>query len=373
MKRQYPFFVLYLDIPIADIDVNVHPNKLDVRFADSGKIYAFVSRALGRTLFDIADIPSVTEPILKEIANDSIKSGVRQADSDSANKKVDNDNSSYANTGINTRSADAPAAKYSSGGAFSVLPPDGHASVFEFTRKTLSVSDSGSGFFGVMDKARAQNEAAYRETPLTPTAAEDSEQALLISAHISARTVGVLFNTYIIVETEREFFMLDQHAAHERLIYDKLTGSRDTSYVQDLLFPYLFDVNHLEKVYIDDCLPVLNDLGFSIEPFGNNSYKINAVPGILSDMPLNDFLKMILLDVSQKRRFTVAELMKEHLAQTACKAAVKGGDKLPEAEINRLIAKLAGGESMPVCPHGRPIAVKISQEEVEKWFKRIIK
>jgi DNA mismatch repair protein MutL len=212
--------------------------------------------------------------------------------------------------------------------------------------------------------------------PLTDYAAADKpavKQEAMFPERQRSRVVGILFDTYIVVEGGEEFFMIDQHAAHERVLYDELMRFDGHGAVQDLLLPYVFEVNHLEKAYLDDILPYFAELGFSIEPFGRNSYKIGTVPAVLADVPLGEFIKLALSDISQKRDVSAAKLLKDRLAQSACKAAVKGGDRLPEAELARLVSVIAEQRVMPVCPHGRPIAVKVTKTEVEKWFRRIVR
>jgi len=185
--------------------------------------------------------------------------------------------------------------------------------------------------------------------------------------------IGVIFDTYILIEGKDEIFLLDQHAAHERILYDKLTSKNYSGFDQLLLIPYVFEVNHLEREYLADILPELNKMGFSIEEFGTNSFKINTVPGALWDIDLKDFVFSLLGDTSIKRLLSEKDLLKEKLAKNACKAAVKGGEKLPDAEIDKLVKILSSGGNIPVCPHGRPIAVKLKRSEIEKWFRRIVK
>ncbi|MEG1500138.1 MAG: DNA mismatch repair protein MutL, partial [Clostridia bacterium] len=184
---------------------------------------------------------------------------------------------------------------------------------------------------------------------------------------------GVLFNTYIICEKENEMFLIDQHAAHEREKYDKIMEqlTSNTLSVQTLLVPYIFNVNSQEQDFFEENFSVFKSIGFEIETFGNNSLKVNTVPYILFSINLKNYFDYILKDIKTllKKPF---EFIKETFTQMACKAATKGGDNLSEKEIVALLKTLDNKGKILLCPHGRPIIIKINKKEIEKWFKRIV-
>jgi len=117
---------------------------------------------------------------------------------------------------------------------------------------------------------------------------------------------------------------------------------------------------------------MLFKLGFDIEEFGSNTYRVNSVPYILSDIKLETFFNEILSDTKSYKNVTISDIMRDKIASKACKAAVKAGDKLSEEEIHFLIGKFKENGTQLLCPHGRPVVVKIERKELEKWFKRIV-
>jgi len=420
MKRQYPFFVLYLNIPVSEIDVNVHPNKLDVRFADSNKVYSFVARAASNAFYEISGIPNVKKSGSREEAPTKtaeplsvlqIPAKAAQADAAFSYKKNPSLSAKICKE-IETEKAAAEvkimasaidshigtlgkgygtteANIYDAGtinrgvaaGAFTVeknigLPPDrslrGAAAPTGHKPKRSAQAD----LLEARSDAAIQKNADFTVSGFLPT--EDNcenkyfieQQPILFGGE---NKIGVIFDTYILIEGKDELFLIDQHAAHERVLYDKLTAKNYSGYDQLLLVPYVFEVNHLEREYLLDMLPELNKMGFSIEEFGTNSFKINTVPGALWDIDLKDFVYNLLGDTQIKRFLSEKDLLKEKLAKIACKSAVKGGEKMPDTEIDRLVQILSSGKNIPVCPHGRPIAVKLKRSEIEKWFRRILK
>ena len=186
--------------------------------------------------------------------------------------------------------------------------------------------------------------------------------------------VGTLFDTFVIVELDDDAFMIDQHAAHERLLYDKFrkqVNDREVS-IQSLLVPYTFNVNNLEKQFIEDNLTNLSELGFDIAEFGSMTYKVSTIPSLLYGINLKTFFDEILAELSVFKQLKQADLIISKLMQHSCKTAIKAGDKLSQNEIECLINQMQDTNMQLQCPHGRPAVIKITKKEIEKWFKRIV-
>jgi DNA mismatch repair protein MutL len=141
--------------------------------------------------------------------------------------------------------------------------------------------------------------------------------------------------------------------------------------LQPLLIPYVFTVNSIEFSYLSEKLSTLTDLGIEIEEFGENSFKISALPVFLSSMNLQKFFDSILEDIYALKSISKTELLKEKLAMKACKSAIKSGDKLSKIDLETLTEKIQNNLGLK-CPHGRPVAIKITRTEIDKWFKRIV-
>ena len=184
---------------------------------------------------------------------------------------------------------------------------------------------------------------------------------------------GCLFNTYLIYEEGDNAYIIDQHAAHERLIFDRLCAEAEARKVvqQPLLVPYVLNVNREEFMFLSENAESIREIGFEMEDFGLNSFKISAIPLDLQDIDLHSFFDELLSDVGSLRGIRLSEVLRDRIAMTACKHAVKGGMLLTDIEKEKLFEMLHGDMGLK-CPHGRPIAVKMTKYEIEKMFKRIV-
>ncbi len=184
------------------------------------------------------------------------------------------------------------------------------------------------------------------------------------------KIVGVVFKTYIITEFEDSIYVIDQHAMHERQNYDRLKAEIEKKNVakQGLLVPFEVQLLAKDRQVFADKLDNLRSIGFEIEEVGEK-FEITAVPCVLSAINFNKFVEEILQDESIREE-TASGLINEKLCQTACKHSIRAGDSVSKEEIFYLINKIKDG--VPLCPHGRPIIVKISRKELEKMFKRTL-
>ena len=186
--------------------------------------------------------------------------------------------------------------------------------------------------------------------------------------------IGKAFNTFVIMELDDELCFIDQHAAHERLLFDRFVSQIKDKEVssQPLLLPYNIDVNSQEEQFVLDNLEMLRSLGFDIEPFGNLSFKISAIPSILPDLNVEKFFENFLSNLNNFKQMKSLDLIRDNLAETACKHAVKGGDDLDKDELVKLVRGVGDGNVTLQCPHGRPFVVKFKRRDIDKWFRRIV-
>ena len=189
----------------------------------------------------------------------------------------------------------------------------------------------------------------------------------------SRQIIGVAFKTYIIVQDEDIVYFIDQHAGHERLLFDKFNEQlkHQTVQVQDLLLPFVLNVNDKESEYIESHLEELSSQGFEISLFGKNSYRITSVPMLLNGVNLGEYFDEVLLNLNNRLK-NPQEMSRHMIATMACKAAVKAGNKLSEGEINFLLEELKKNNNTLLCPHGRPIVITFDKKQLEKMFKRIV-
>ena len=382
MKRKYPFYVLHMTLPANQIDVNVHPNKLDVRFANNSLVYSLFFEGVGRALSSMDYIASAEdkniEKAIDQVQTASILDTLKTID-DSGTVSVEKqtfimpepvkpaEKIDKAGVNLNPFSRDIKSMTEEEKDEF-------RDNVLDATLRSAS-SDKVKDGFGLGSKllerlAETKEEDKYYSSNYAIT--KDPVQTNL-DIEKAIKKVGKIFNTYLIVEVDDDVFFIDQHAAHERVLYEKFKAQYDNKSiaVQPLLFPYVLSLNPLESNIIEENLETMQELGFDISEFGNNTYKVNAVPAIVSEMNFDTFFNEFLSDTKNTLKKS-SDLIKDYLMQHSCKSAIKGGNDLTDSEINQLFNQMGKEKIALFCPHGRPIAIRISKSEVEKWFKRIV-
>lgn len=382
MKRKYPFYVLHMTLPADQIDVNVHPNKLDVRFANNSLVYSLFFEGVGRALSSMDYVASAEdkniEKAIDQVQTASILDTLKTID-DSGTVSVEKqtfiipepvkpaEKIDRAGVNLNPFSRDIKSMTEEEKDEF-------RDTVLDATLYSSS-SDKVKDGFGLGSKllerlAETKEEDKYYSSNYAITKAPVQTDLNLEKA---IKKVGKIFNTYLIVEVDDDVFFIDQHAAHERVLYEKFKAQYDSKSiaVQPLLFPYVLSLNPLESNIIEENLETMQELGFDISEFGNNTYKVNAVPAIVSEMNFDTFFNEFLSDNKNTLKKS-SDLIKDYLMQHSCKNAIKGGNDLTDSEINRLFNQMGKEKIALFCPHGRPIAIRISKSEVEKWFKRIV-
>ena len=407
MKRQYPFYVLYIDMPTEIVDVNVHPNKADVRFADNqtvyGCIYSVISavldgqpKALEYLVSDKTAVASEIEAEAEKVM--SPKAAPASAVPFSAPKKEKPRNAPLNNSakGVvsfsyedarrelekvrpsKTTSMELPF-ELESNAEENAVPVQSVPAEKKSLRETyadLQVEknilevNSPEAAPAVKNEGNSEDFFAENKRFLEELETKAKQNKIDVS---SCAYAGKLFNTYLLYERGDEVYIIDQHAAHERLIFDRLKEQMRTRKVlqQPMLLPYVLNLNAFESAFIREKMENIREMGFDIDEFGNNAFKVSAVPLDLQSIDLALFFNEILGDISGYRSIKLEDLLKDKLATAACKAAVKGGMDLTREETDRLFRLMDGNMGLK-CPHGRPVVVKMTKTELEKMFKRIV-
>lgn len=385
MKRQFPAFVLTLDLPCDMVDVNVHPNKLEVKFAGADELKRIIYNTIKDKLDELTQVP---KEIVKgdQTAREShaviSKFSVdEKAEFANANKSLREDTLGVffeleSNRGDNGNAAvirsPMPDEDFgdSSNDRFSASKYLGKADTIDFAPNdeictTVDVSGKNAEAY----KNGVSGSDALRQMEIDDESKIVSEK----NASVALKFKTVLFDTYIVVEEADSIFLIDQHAAHERLLYDKLTKQLESGEVltQDMLIPYTFEVTSVEKELLKERIEEINACGFLLSPLGGNTFFLSAVPLVCADMSFDKFMGLVLGELNGGK-LRKLDFVKDILMQSACKAAVKGEDRLSDSEIGYLIEAFSSGDRVLMCPHGRPLVVKISKSEIEKWFKRVV-
>lgn len=380
MKGRFPIYVLNLTLPFDKVDVNVHPNKKEVKFQESAKVFMCIRRAVEKALVGanlIADF-EFTNREEKDWSKFSIENDPepRRTHFD-AELKTNIDGASYSE-GANymvsidhTDDTKIPTAKDLQKKGIDVI------NMPEFSKikndKRLRNKPGGFIFFDQTEE-RLLSEVDLTVPPKTEEVKkeEPQEEETFIDANVSeeVKIVGVVFKTYIIAEYRDSVYVIDQHAMHERQLYEKLKKQIDTNTLlrQDLLVPYEFSLQSLDAEKFSDKIDNLKNLGFTVEENGLD-FKISTVPFVLNGISLNKFVEDILAEETLGEKKASA-FVNEKLCQTACKHAIRAGDSVTKDEIVYLIEEMQ--KNILLCPHGRPIIVKISKKDFEKMFKRVL-
>lgn len=395
MKRQYPFYVLFIDVPPEVVDVNVHPNKADVRFENNQVIYGSIYSVVSAVLDGNA---SALDYVAGEKSAAPMQ-GESKTLSENAEKKGAETEYHAGKSGVSHGKAGTAASSESvaTERAFtdellenykkeSTLSDTDQEKKYDFRKEyeVLLHMPKRSEYTGgpqIVFHDSGAPAAQRAETPAADVFAENKQylQALEQKAKQqkfifeNAQFRGVLFNTYLLYEEGDNVYLIDQHAAHERLIFDRLKEEMETRKVarQPMLIPYVLNLNREEFAFLSEQKSILEEMGFEMEEFGTNCYKVSAVPMDLQGIDLESFFGEILKEVGTLRAIKLSDLLRDKLAMAACKHAVKGGMSLTESEKQKLFEMLHGDLGLK-CPHGRPVAVRLTKTEIEKMFKRIV-
>lgn len=402
MKGQFPFYVLNLEIPLERLDVNVHPNKMEVRFNNSNEIYGNVYNAVSTALYNCDKIttPNNFVASFKEVKSGSSFS-MASIESENTQKldtprvvevgedKVLSDNQNSQHLNENSDNVDENLQK-----------PAKNSSVFNFggsfsnnniSQSQASLNEPSSPILSkiLADRIKEQNDVNSFENlnNQNVSTVPGMEQTMLVAENSPEKSktqeffetsdikfVGQIFKLYLIVEKQDKVYIIDEHAGHERLLFDRFVKEVDSRVVtkQNLLSPYMIDVNRQEFAFLDENLDKLQKLGFDIEQFGEKTFAVNSIPAVLTDLDIKSFFDTILADLTTMKSLKQSDLILNRLMQHSCKCAVRAGKILSSGEVNALIEQMKEEKMQLQCPHGRPVVVELTKTEVEKWFKRIV-
>lgn len=354
MTRQFPFYVLNLTMPAIDVDVNVHPSKINIKFANPSQIYDLVYTAIRGAIYDSQNnnhIEKATAPTFEQ--EPLIKVDINSL------KEIEIE--PIAKPSL----TEANNLKQSNFSPFSIfdMPTENDSNTIIVPNKTASEP-----------KVKFENfNFTTQDTPKPQNDDLKQSQYKDISEVVDFKVLGQLFNEFLVIEQGDKMILLDFHAGHERLNYDKFTKMVESRQlvIQDLLVPYTQKLTSQEVEYLVNLQPKLHELGFTLSKIDDNQIEINAIPMQLKDINLKNFVDDLLHDMGNLRPKFNNEI-RHYLMQKACKSSVKSGMILNEMEINALLKDLDDKNPVLLCPHGRPVLTVVPRTEIEKWFKRIV-
>lgn len=342
MQHQYPFTVLYFTF-FSELDVNVHPTKMELRFDNNNEIYV----ELCDTIYAILSHKEMIHEV--------------PVDSTSAPKKIVHEYKEPIPEPFEKRRInEVRAAESRSVYGQSVTSAVKDYSAIEPAVKTPKTSTA--------------YEPAQVVTGTQQTLGDYDKVFLTESSKKQFSIIGQLFKTYWLIEFEDKLYIIDQHAAHEKVLYEKtmarLANKDFTS--QRISPPIVMTLDARECEMLEKYRPQIEQFGYEVEHFGGKEYMISAIPDNLFNIDMKDLFIEMLDDFSNATGRQTPDIITEKVASMSCKAAVKGNDKLTLPEINELIDELLSLDNPYNCPHGRPTIISMSKYEIEKKFKRIV-
>jgi len=376
----YPMCALNLVVPPTSVNVNVHPNKLEVRFKDENAMRGVAERLLA-SAFDGERVLQLGPDRPSNVSVEKVAT-VREIIPNAI------DAEKHAPTPPAPQQTPAPAV----GPVYAPEPVQAVAEtkpaprrekpvqldVFQrVVREELQKLGDTRGDAVREDRLAdiapirepSPIDEAPREAPPVPEAFPPKRP--VEPAKPSYRVIGVVLNTYILIEADDSLVLIDQHAAHERLQYEKFMAQLEAGRgSQQLLTPMILRLSAREIALIMDNVEVLKDAGYDVEPFGETDIQVRTVPFILGRAELKPAFMDTVNALNRVRSATV-DLRRAEVMQMACKSAVKGGDPLSRDEIEALVRQMLETGAPPTCPHGRPVMKVITRRELEKMFKRI--
>lgn len=398
MKRCYPVFAIHLILPFDQVDVNVHPNKNEVRFSDPNKVFGCVFKAVSSALAscDKSILWNSQSQAREEKGNDTI-SEASQAIERETKKQDESPSAAPVCDSVPSQSENFTSVAVSESSVLknAVSEPridarTAHADALqrELLRKQAERISELQAAYRSSDRSDVAriNDSAASFVPHSGAKSESEKDAIaqnsvqstlfdIIEDDLSQdnfRIIGQIFDTYLIVSSGANVYLIDQHACHERILYDEMQEQIDRRAVeiQPLLLPYLLDCNGAQYDFILSIKDTLTQLGFEIEEFDGLSFRVSAVPALLSEINLKTFFDTMLYE-RQTLSGKSAQLIQEKLAQHACKSAIKGGERLSDAQIRAMLTMTRDGIPLQ-CPHGRPAVLTFTRKDLDKLFKRIV-
>lgn len=373
MQHKYPFTVLHIEIDGEHVDVNVHPTKMDLRFNNQQEVYNCIYEALDQCLHGKELIPEVTVDVPKAQPADRAEAKCRPKEQPAGEEKAEH----------RPKEQFVPQADKGSGQErdLDYFMEQMKKRVFAYHQQNsqAEVRDKSSLLHPQRQTERIRETVSSYQVLEEPKQPEqlDLFEGKFLHQEVRAqyKIIGQVFDTYWLVQYENNLYIIDQHAAHERVLYEKtLKGMKIREFTSQMISPPIIlnltmQESELFRAYMDR----FTRIGFEFEEFGQDSYMVRSVPDNLFSIAKKELLMEMIDSLSEEvSRNQPSDLLDEKIASMSCKAAVKGNMKLSAQEVDALIGELLLLDNPYHCPHGRPTMISMSKRELEKKFKRIV-
>lgn len=372
MQHKYPFTVLHISINGSLLDVNVHPTKMELRFSNGEEIYQYLTQL-------IRDAINQNELVYQVSLEQEREEKARQAQE----KKERMGSGRKAPEPFETKRLEAVKAAIRKDGPYEPK--------YEKTAATSRRDESESQHavvaeeitYGTLDsQSRQEPETAkqqdfldkLQEAGSSEEIGEQPRKLLEEASRPAHKIIGQLFDTYWLVEFDNQLYIIDQHAAHEKVLYERtLAGLKNKEFTSQVIYPpILLTLNLQEESLLKKYMGYFQKLGYEIEHFGGKEYSVTAVPANLFGLNGQELVIEILDSLADFHGKETPQMITEKIASMSCKAAVKGNQNISRPEVEALIGELLTLENPYHCPHGRPTIISMTKYELEKKFKRVL-
>ena len=355
MVGKFPACVLHITVPASAVDVNVHPAKTEVKFLQEKAVFDCVHYGVLGTLNQAPDRPQMEFKV--QTASPAPPLAYKPAAAPASSGKPERKTFFRTMTTQEYRQfseavKDAPQPKKEAAAAVTSV----------ISRQTESVP--------LHQPVQLPTYAPQAPAAPVPAVPEPEQQVMDIPEDIPWRMVGELYNSYILVQQGDDAFFIDKHAAHERILFEKLKANQEQISSQTLLTPIPCQLTPSGIAVLNEHRTLLEELGFEIDEFGENTLLLRQIPMDLSADDAADAVEALASDLQAGRREGKNSVRDEILHTVACKAAIKAGWHTSEAELLALVKKVMSTPELKHCPHGRPICISLSKKQLEKQFKR---
>ena len=361
MQHQYPFTVLYFTF-FSELDVNVHPTKMELRFDNNNEIYVELCDTIYAILSHkemIPEVPVDSTPAPKKIVHEYKEPIPEPFEKRRINEVRAAESRSVYGQSV-TSAATEPAAKAP---AVNEQLTD-NTSKLQTAKASASALVAGTGnSVELTPETSTAYEPAQAVTGTQQTLGDYDKVFLTESAKKQFSIIGQLFKTYWLIEFEDKLYIIDQHAAHEKVLYEKtMARLANKDFTSQLISPpIVMTLDARECEMLEKYRPQIEQFGYEVEHFGGKEYMISAIPDNLFNIDMKDLFIEMLDDFSNATGRQTPDIITEKVASMSCKAAVKGNDKLTLPEINKLIDELLSLDNPYNCPHGRPTIISMSK------------
>ena len=351
-QGRFPVAFLFLAVPANKLDVNIHPTKKEVRFDDSAEIEDFVAEAITKALQAEEAVPEVRSDHVKEVPREQFEDpGRKPVEKPKLHEKPDQGEQLDVKKLLSTMRDKADSL---------VKLSKENVPLHQMVKEDIAKYDAAKEKTAI----EVENDQSVAMPAIQPPRQKPFDMDDL-------NILGSLFNTYILASADDVFYMIDQHAAHERVFYEKLRGQYEASekYSQQLMIPLNFNVSADVVATEEKWMPSVNAMGYDVEFFGNNTYLVREIPAFMEMKEAEDFLNDLFNQFSEKPDMNNPATI-DKIIMRSCKSAIKGGDVLSSEEIKALMDQLKQCINPFSCPHGRPTFIRMSKYEIERMFKR---